>query len=199
MVFQKNKAVPASAPIILVSGLPRSGTSMMMRMIAAGGVEIVTDQIRQADRDNPVGYFEFEKVKRLSEETAWLKEVRGKAVKIISMLLYELPMDNAYKVIFMQRKMDEILASQKKMLERKGESPGRTDDRELSIKFNAHLRKVLAWLAERENMETLVVRYNDVIHDPQKESLRISRLLDKVPVVGEMVRAIDKSLYRQRC
>ena len=197
-LFKKKRIRSDQVPIILVSGLPRSGTSMMMRMIAAGGIEIITDQKRKADPDNPAGYFEFEKAKQLDQESDWLEDARGKAVKVISMLLYGLPRGYAYKVIFMQRKMDEILASQKKMLERRGEPPGRASDRELSKKFNTHLHKVLAWLAEQQNMETLVVRYNDVISDAHKEARRIARFLDDVPVVDKMVEAVDRRLYRQR-
>lgn len=171
---------------------------MMMRMIASGGMEIVTDEIREADQDNPAGYFEYEKVKKLDKDSSWLADIRGKAVKVISMLLYALPQNYSYKVIFMQRKMEEILASQRKMLGRRGESPGRANDRELALKFEAHLRKVFAWLAKKENMETLSVGYSEVIMDPSREAERIARFLDNVPVVEDMVAAVDQRLYRHR-
>ena len=110
-------------PVIIVSGLPRSGTSMMMKMLEAGGVSIMTDAIRQADVDNPKGYYEYERVKHLEKETdkSYVREARGKALKVISFLLKDLPDDNYYRVIFMRRDLDEVIASQNKMLDRRGE------------------------------------------------------------------------------
>ena len=104
--------------ITIVSGLPRSGTSMMMRMLEAGGMEVVTDNIRKANGDNPHGYFEFEKVKKIKEDSSWLDETFGKVFKMVSMLLYELPSDKNYKIIFMKRNMKEIMASQRIMLKK---------------------------------------------------------------------------------
>jgi len=106
-----------SDPIYVVSGLPRSGTSLMMRMLDAGGVPAVTDRIRTADDDNPRGYFELEAVKRTKQDPSWLDDAPGKAVKVISQLLCELPPDRAYKVIVMRRKLGEVSAAQKTMLE----------------------------------------------------------------------------------
>ena len=104
--------------IIIVSGLPRCGTSLMMQMLVQGGFEAVTDHIRAADTDNPRGYYELEKVKKLKEDASWLPETRGKVVKMVSQLLFDLPAGERYRVIFMQRDLDEMLASQEKMLER---------------------------------------------------------------------------------
>ena len=122
-------AIEANNNITIVSGLPRSGTSMMMKMLEAGGLEAVTDEIRKADEDNPKGYYEFEKVKKIKEDSSWLEDVKGKVVKMVSMLLYDLPSDYSYKIIFMRREMNEILASQTKMLGRKGKSKGKTSRR----------------------------------------------------------------------
>jgi len=113
--------------ITIVSGLPRSGTSMMMNMLEKGGMEALTDNIRKADEDNPKGYFEFEKVKKIKEDSSWLEKTRGKVFKMVSMLLYELPLTYKYRIIFMKRDMDEMLSSQRKMLEREGKE-GNTDD-----------------------------------------------------------------------
>ena len=104
--------------IIIVSGLPRCGTSLMMQMLVQGGFEAVTDHIRTADTDNPRGYYELEKVKKIKEDASWLPETRGKVVKMVSQLLFDLPASERYRVIFMQRDLDEMLASQEKMLER---------------------------------------------------------------------------------
>src|SRR5690348_9725375 len=109
-----------NSEITIVSGLPRSGTSLMMQMLDKGGLEVVTDNIRIADRDNPRGYYEFEKVKTIKRDTSWLPQTRGKAFKMISQLLYDLPSSEKYRIIFMERDMDEMLVSQEKMLERLG-------------------------------------------------------------------------------
>ena len=106
--------------IIVVSGLPRSGTSLMMQMLDQAGIEVVTDNIRQADRDNPRGYYEFERVKKMKEDASWLPQLRGKAVKMISQLLYDLPESKQYRILFMERDFDEMLLSQEKMLARLG-------------------------------------------------------------------------------
>src|SRR5438132_4951320 len=104
--------------ITIVSGLPRSGTSLMMQMLDNGGIEVVTDNIRTADTDNPRGYYEYEQVKKIKEEKSWLPQTRGKAFKMVSQLLYELPANEGYRIIFMQRDLDEMLLSQEKMLKR---------------------------------------------------------------------------------
>src|SRR5436309_9885827 len=101
--------------IIIVSGLPRSGTSLMMQMLDNGGMEVVTDNIRTPDTDNPRGYYEFEQVKKIKHDTAWLPSTRGRAFKMVSQLLYDLPPSEQYAVIFMERDLDEVLASQEKM------------------------------------------------------------------------------------
>ncbi|MBT6051198.1 MAG: sulfotransferase family protein, partial [Candidatus Scalindua sp.] len=132
--------------ITIVSGLPRSGTSMMMQILESGGMKIVTDNIRKANEDNPYGYYEYEKVKEIKEDTGWLKETRGKAFKMVSQLLYDLPSDENFKVIFMKRKMNEILASQSKMLERMGSRKDGTSDVKMGEFFNKHLLKVIDWM-----------------------------------------------------
>jgi hypothetical protein len=109
-----------NSPIIVVSGLPRSGTSVMMQMLDNGGIPVVTDNIRTADTDNPRGYYEYEQVKKIREDAAWVPATRGKAFKMVSQLLYDLPAQEQYHVIFMERDLDEMLASQEKMLQRLG-------------------------------------------------------------------------------
>src|SRR5512139_2049136 len=108
-------------PVIIVSGLPRSGTSMLMKMLEAGGVPLVTDGVRTPDEDNPKGYYEVERVKDLANEQdkTWLRQSKGKGLKVISYLLKSLPADVNYKVVFIRREIEEVLASQKKMLDRR--------------------------------------------------------------------------------
>ncbi len=123
-------------PIMVVSGLPRSGTSMMMKMLTAGGILPLTDKLRVADRDNPEGYYEFERVKQLDKgDTAWLPEAQGKAVKVISFLLPHLPPQYAYQIVFVRRHMSEILASQRKMLVHRGEDPNNMNDDQMAAVF----------------------------------------------------------------
>lgn len=184
--------------ITVVSGLPRSGTSMMMKMLAAGGLELLTDNIRTADEDNPKGYYELEKAKQLENEHAWLENAKGKAVKAISELLQYLPGKYAYKIIFMRRKMDEILASQKQMLIRRGEPADAVSDEKLAKLFFAHLQKVDAWLKRQPNMEVLFVNYNDVLKNPVEKIQEISRFMDNGLDTENMASVIDNTLYRQR-
>src|SRR5262245_44885322 len=132
------------APIVVVSGLPRSGTSMAMKMLEAGGVPIVTDGIRTADESNPKGDYEFERGKELEKngDPAWLRDARGKAVKIISFLLTYLPDGYDYQVVFMNRDVDEVLASQNKMLVARGETGDPVDDEKMREVYRKHLEKV---------------------------------------------------------
>lgn len=195
-----NKSLSAlnKLDIILVSGLPRSGTSMMMQMLEAGGIELIVDHIRKADEDNPKGYYEFEKTKQLDNDSSWIENACGKAVKVISMLLYQLPMNKKYKIIFMTRKMDEVLTSQNKMLKRRGQLADSVDDQVMAEKFDKHLKKISNWLNKQKNMETIFISYNDVISSPMEQSKKISRFLDDRLKIDKMFNVVDNFLYRQR-
>lgn len=186
------------APLIVVSGLPRSGTSMMMRMLEAGGVHLVADDIRQADNDNPKGYYEDDRAKNLKDDNSWLEELNDEAVKIISLLLYDLPKTKEYKVIFMQRNMEEILASQKKMLERQNGTSADIDDEILSKKFNDHLNKIQNWLKRQHHIECLYVPYHDVIQHPLENAMRITQFLNRNLDLALMAKAVVPALYRNR-
>lgn len=185
-------------PVIVVSGLPRSGTSMMMKMLEAGGIEPLTDNLRTPDDDNPKGYYEFERVKQLANDKEWLPEAGGKAVKIISALLTRLPPDYPYKVIFMQREMKEVLASQKKMLQRKGKTEDAVPDDVMAEKFQKHLREVYQWLESQSNIDLLYVKYNKVIEDPERQIAKINHFLNNILEFEKMLSIVDRSLYRQR-
>jgi Sulfotransferase domain len=160
-------------PVIVVSGLPRSGTSMMMKILSEGGLPIVTDELRSADADNPNGYFELESVKQMSAgNVAWLSHAGGKVVKIVSALLEYLPSDYAYKIIFMERQIKEILASQQKMLTRRNET-SKADDVEMEQQFRKHLAVVKPWLIRQPNMDVLYVSYNALMSDPESLCRRV--------------------------
>jgi hypothetical protein len=196
-IFSK-KNTSGRTPVIIVSGLPRSGTSMMMKMLDAGGVSPVTDNIRTADDDNPKGYYEFERVKQLDTDTAWLPDAQGKVVKVISMLLEKLPAGYNYKVLFMRREIEEILASQRQMLIRRGEPTDKVSDEEMAQMYAMHLKKIEAWMAERDNIDVLYVQYNEVIEKVQTWSVKINKFLGGILDTDSMNAVVDKSLYRQR-
>jgi hypothetical protein len=183
--------------IAIVSGLPRSGTSMMMRMLDSGGMEVVVDNIRKPDQDNPAGYYEFEKVKKIKDDSTWLDSIYGKVVKMVSMLLYSLPSDKPYKVIFMKRDMTEILISQKIMLERKRAKDAKSDE-EMAGCFIKHLNEIEKWLGEQTNMNVLYVNYNDIVENPVKNARLVNEFLECNLNIEKMAEAVDKSLYRNR-
>jgi hypothetical protein len=184
--------------ITIVSGLPRSGTSMMMRMLESGGMEVLTDSIRTPDQDNPKGYYEFERVKEIEQDQAWLEEAQGKAVKMIAALLKHLPPSYSYQVLFMRRAMAEILASQAEMLVRRGEDTDAVSDERIAQLFRKHVKQVAAWIDGQTNMQVLYVDYGKVLSEPDQQARRINRFLGGVLDVDKMARAVDPSLYRQR-
>ena len=184
--------------IVVVSGLPRSGTSMMMNMLQAGGLPVLTDNIRTANVDNPKGYYELEKVKQLEQDQSWLEEAQGKAVKIIATLLKHLPPTYSYKVIFMRRKIKEVLASQTQMLIRRGEASDTISDEKMAALFERHLERIEAWLAQQPNIEVIYTDYNEVQNNPLAQAKRIDRLMGNRLDVENMAAVVDPSLYRQR-
>lgn len=184
--------------VTIVSGLPRSGTSMMMRMLEAGGIEILFDNRRKADEDNPKGYYEFEKVKTIKKDSSWLASAESKAFKMVSMLLYDLPSNWEYRIVFMKRNIDEILASQKRMLERSGRNNSNVSDKEMSILFNKHLAEVEKWLGKQNNINTLYISYNDTILKPLEAIQKLNRFLGNELYIDKMAKIVNKSLYRQR-
>jgi hypothetical protein len=193
--FKSNK----NEIITIVSGLPRSGTSMMMKMLEAGGIPPLTDELRAADIDNPKGYYEFERVKQLDKgDTAWLSEARGKAVKIISYLLQYLPAGQQYRVVFVRRDIPEILASQRKMIINRGEDPDQMDDTQVEALFKKHLAGIESWLAKQPHVRVLYPRYADMLANPLPEIGRINDFLGGKLDTQAMAAVVDPNLYRNR-
>ena len=188
------------APIVVVSGVPRSGTSMMMKMLDAGGLPLVTDAVREADEDNPKGYFEDERAKQLdtAQDRSWLSDCRGKGLKIISFLLLDLPEENFYKIIFMRRKLEEVIASQNKMLARRGEPTDDDGDEKMIQRYTMHLRKVEFMLEENPNCEAIDVDYRAALEDPRHHAERIRDFLGVDLDVDRMASIVDPQLYRNR-
>ncbi len=190
---------PLSQVVTIVSGLPRSGTSMMMKMLVAGGLLPVTDNIRTADEDNPKGYYEFERVKQLPKgDVAWLPDAQGKVVKVIAALLPYLPGGYEYRVIFMQRAMPEVLASQRQMLIRRGEDPDKIPDDVIAKLFEKHLKQVNDWVSQQPNVHRLDVNYNEMLKNPAPFIAQINAFLDNQLDAAQMATVVDPSLHRQR-
>ena len=179
---------------IVVTGLPRSGTSMMMRMLKEGGIPILTDNKRQSDERNPYGYFELEKVKY---DLSWLNEAEEKAVKLVTMLLRKLPSDRKFYVIFMERNINEVVKSQKEMLEKSGKEM-KYPEEELEKIYLSHLKEIKQWISEKDNLKVLYVSYNEVIENPKKIALKIKEFLGKDMNIEGMIKAVDKKLYRKK-
>lgn len=186
-----------SSYITIVSGLPRTGTSLMMKMLEAGGVPVYVDNVREADEDNPGGYYELEDVKKVREDTAWMDSAVGRVFKMVSMLLFDLPEDRRYKIVFMERNLDEVIASQRKMLERMGKTPTGQDDNDAKRLFTKHLREIKEWLAAQGNIEVLYMPHRDVISDPAGCAAKVSAFLGGLDI-AKMSTIVNPELYRNR-
>jgi hypothetical protein len=168
----------------------------MMQMLASGGVEVVADHERAADTDNPRGYYEFEPVKRVKQDASWLPRARAKAVKMVSQLLYDLPASEAYRILFMERDLEEVLASQEKMLQRLGRPAAPREAMKRACEL--HLQRLDAWLQAQRHIAVLHVNYNELLARPEAEAGRVSAFLGGKADVARMVAAVDPSLYRNR-
>jgi hypothetical protein len=171
---------------------------MMMKIVEAGGIPVLVDNIRTPDEDNPKGYYEFEQVKQIATDKSWLPNAKGKVVKMISDLLRHLPADYLYKVIFMQRKIEETLASQRQMLIRRGEAEDNISDAKMAEVFEKHLATLFAWIEKQPNIEILFVKYSDVLSNPGEEVKKINRFLGGGMNEQAMAAVADPNLYRQR-
>lgn len=185
-------------PIVIVSGLPRSGTSMMMQMLANAGMPLFTDDARQADESNPRGYFEHEAVKRLGRDRSWLKEAQGKAVKIIAPLLFSLPARYAYKIIFMLRDVQEVVQSQRSMLARQGKlTENAPTAAALARAYRRQVLKVMRWAERQHHLSMLYLNYADVIQSPLAQAERVSQFLNNALLPAAMAAVVESDLYRE--
>lgn len=184
--------------IIIVSGLPRSGTSMMMQMLDKGGYPVLTDGVRESDNNNPKGYYEFEPVKKMMVDKSWLPQASGKSVKIIAQLLPFLPSNYDYKIIFMKREMGEVLTSQQIMLGKEKDVKSKAFPTGLNDAFQKQLQKVETWIETQPHVQMLEVNYSDVIDNPENEIDNIISFIGSDGNKKEMLTVVDKSLYRNR-
>jgi len=191
---------PGGDAIVVVSGLPRSGTSMMMKMLEAGGVPILTDGERSADVDNPKGYFELERIKDLEKETdkSYLREARGKAVKVISFLIKDLPDENAYRVIFMRRDLDEVLISQDKMIQRLGSDDAAAEREAMKEAYRNDIVRTRLLCRGRPNFELIEIHYKATVEDAAATARQVNAFLGGALDEAAMREAVDGALYRNR-
>ena len=184
--------------LAIVSGLPRSGTSMMMRMLDRGGIPALADNLRQADEDNPKGYYEFEPVKRTKQDASWLNGSEGKVVKMVHLLLLDLPKDREYRVVFMRRRLEEVIKSQNVMLERKGKSTAGLSEQQIMGMFRQQIDQVETYMASNANFKVLEVQYNELLGAPQAWVEKINEFLGGGLATDKMLGVVDPTLYRQR-
>jgi hypothetical protein len=184
--------------ITIVSGLPRSGTSLMMQMLDAGGLPVLSDGERKADTDNPKGYLEWERIKQLPKDPSLIAEAEGKVVKVISQLILSLPASHEYRVLLMQRPLPEVLKSQDEMLRRRGNADSNADTSAIEEAFQRHLIEVNKWLAGKSNVQVLRVHYHRVLREPKAVAGEIAAFLGVPLDIEAMVRQVDGNLYRNR-
>jgi hypothetical protein len=184
--------------VTLVTGLPRCGTSMMMRMLEAGGLPVMIDEIRAADEDNPRGYYEFEPVKKTKEDPSWVPSAVGKAVKLVYRLLHDLPADQTYRALFMRRKLSEVYASQEEMLRRKGRPQGGVDLPTFEKMFEGEIGRILRWLQDQPNFSFIEVDYNDLLANPAPRVAEIDAFLAGGLDTDAMLAVVEPGLYRRR-
>src|SRR6202795_3033518 len=184
--------------ITIVSGLPRSGTSLMMQMLDAGGLPVLSDGEREADTDNPKGYLEWERIKQLPKEPSLIAEAEGKVVKVISQLILSLPSGHDYRVVLMQRPLPEVLKSQDEMLRRRGNADSNANTSAIEDAFQRHLIEVNRWLVGKSNMQVSRVHYHRVLREPKAVAGEIAAFLGVPLDVEAMVRQVDGRLYRNR-
>ena len=195
---REKHVTPTQKAITIVAGLPRSGTSLMMQMLDAGGMPVLTDQIRQPDDDNPRGYYEFEAVKKVKEEPAWLERAPGHAVKMVYRLLYDLPGGFTYQVVFTRRKLEEVVASQETMLQRNGKGGSELDEAQLVAIYRRQLEQFDAWIESRPNFSIFYVDHHDVLDDTERVAHELNQFLGGQLDVEAMTRVPDRSLHRQK-
>jgi len=184
--------------ITIVSGLPRSGTSLMMQMLAAGGMPVLTDGERQADADNPRGYYEWEAVKRLPQEPDLIAQAEDKAVKVISQLLFSLPPGRSYQIIFMDRPLAEVVTSQAEMIRRRATVGAALSLAQLIAALQAHKNQVDAWLKVRQNLRVCRVSYPQLSREARAIAELVKEFVRSPLDTNAMAAQVDPLLYRQR-
>jgi hypothetical protein len=190
--------VPDDTTIVVVSGLPRSGTSMLMQMLVAGGLNALTDGVRDADDDNPIGYFEHERIKRLQKDNDWLDEAQGKVIKVVAPLISFLPPGQQYRVAFILRDVDEVVQSQQKMLDRLGQKGASMSADMLAKQFAMLLERTRSALEKRFQSDILFIQHRECIASPEKVAADLQAFLAKPLDIEAMANSVNPDLYRNR-
>jgi len=187
---------------VLVSGLPRSGTSLMMQLLEAGGMPLMTDGKRAADADNPRGYYEWEAIKQIAKNKELLddKTVEGNAIKCISMLLPSLPTKHQYKVIFMLRPIAEVVASQRAMITRLGSKGANLEPPQLERGLRAHREEIRKWGKGAQHIEWIEIDYPELVRNPVPVIEKLIEFLgtDRLPRANAMVSVVDPALHQRK-
>lgn len=193
------EGLPADREFVIVSGLPRSGTSLMMQMLRAGGIEVMTDGQRVADEDNPEGYWEWEAIRGMAGRPLMIEAAEGKAVKVISALVPVLPVKHRYRVIFMKRPVGEVAASQERMLRRRGAEVRAGCDQMEGV-LARHAEEILAFLRQHPRVALLEVEYPELVADPEGGAARVAAFLggEWITTPEAMAGVVRPVLYRQR-
>ncbi|MDH3519485.1 MAG: sulfotransferase [Myxococcales bacterium] len=184
--------------VTLVSGVPRSGTSLMMQMLGAGGFPLLTDGLREPDEHNPRGYFEFEAAKRTLRDTSWLAQALGRAVKLVHALVASLPDAYPYRVILLRRPLGQVVASQRAMLARFGGVEGVLPDARLSEIFAAQLADLERWAEGQPRVTLLGVETERLVADPAAVASEVAAFLGGELDEAAMAGAYEPSLWHQR-
>jgi predicted AlkP superfamily phosphohydrolase/phosphomutase/tetratricopeptide (TPR) repeat protein len=184
--------------LLIVSGLPRSGTSLMMQMLRAGGIEPMTDAKRAADEDNPEGYWEWEAIKKLPQDPRLIEQAEGKSVKVISALLPSLPGKHRYTIIYMVRPTEQVVDSQWAMLARQCTQP-KSEKQHLIEVQEHHSRQIREVLKKSDRVRLLEVSYPELVADPEPVIARLAELLSERFRPGPAVAAcVQPKLFRNR-
>jgi len=184
--------------LTIVSGLPRSGTSLMMQMLEAGGIPALTDGIRAPDVDNPKGYYEFEPVKKTKEDPSWVAQGVGSVVKMVHLLLLDLPTEFDYRVVFLRRDLDEVVRSQDIMLQHRDENSDGISRERLKKVYTSQISTVKEHMhTHADRFKVIEVDYNEIVTTPSPSVQKVSAFLDGLDTV-RMLETVDPSLYRNR-
>ena len=184
--------------ITVVSGLPRSGTSMMMQILAAAGGHVLTDDQRPPDEDNPLGYFEYHQATTLAQDTSWLPAARGKVVKVVAQLLPALPKGEHYNVIFMDRDLNEVIASQAAMLARRERVGAEMSQTQLIQTYKVQVERVLKGLSLRPEVRLLKINYDELLTHPKAGITSLAEFLGPPFDESSAAAAIRPTLRRQK-
>ena len=180
----------------IVSGLERSGTSMLMQILYNGGYPVAADKKRPADENNPKGYYELEGgkiINKLIQNQFSFDEYKGKIIKITAYGLKYLPTAD-YNIIYSERNIEEILDSMEKMAQITDEN--RNETKEVFLKLNSFIKKQIK---ERSDCNVLFVNYNRILEDPDQHIKEIHDFLNQQEAdLKSMIKTVDKKLYRNR-